>query len=277
MSITASGGGPLFSPSQTTDWSRCPTLWDWKKRWEPVGEMWTPELAIGTALHAGIAQYWRGLLHQGDPRETPEHIAASTLAAIWPPDAPVVYSQESAQATISRLLDAFPTWVSTGMVALPLAVEKDYGEARVDLITEEAGDLVVTDWKYHANVPADRLHYRTERLSRSHQAWHYIWRVGQDFGRMVSRFRHVLLIGGPRLIIRDYVFTVEPDALAAWLHGAESKWMQMSRMNEGMERIYRREEGCYPYGEKYPCPAFDGCWRLHGNESKYDALYHRRA
>ena len=269
----------IFSPSQTQDWSRCPTYWDTKKRWAPLPETWTPERAIGLALHAGVARYWRAQMpggREGAPLD-PLQCATGSLKLEWPPDAPLAYSLEGAVRVLERLLEAFEKWVGVEMPgALPVAVERDFGESRVDLVTEEPDGLVVTDWKYKHNLPLDRVLYQLNPVERSHQAWHYIWRVGQEYSRTVSRFRLVLLIGAPRVAVRHTDFTVEPDALAAWLRRAEAKWGEMERMRMNQTPIYRREEGCHPYGEKHPCPFLDACWRLHGDERKYETLYNRR-
>lgn len=277
----------IYSPSQTTDFSRCPTYWSTKRRWEPQPDAWSPERDIGKALHAGLAARWRQFL-PGAPKGglDPLSSASQQLVMDWPPDAPATYSREGALGTIAKLLDAFEKWAPTGMPgAVPVGVEKDYGEAIVDLETEEPDGLVLTDWKYAHNLPGDRVHYRLTPAPRTHQFWHYIWRAGQEYSRIVSRFRVVLLIGAPRILIRHTDFKVEPDALAAWLRGAEAKWAEMARIEPGPSMaiprmnqtpIYRRQEGCYPFGEKHPCPFLDGCWRLHGDETKYEALYNRR-
>jgi len=77
----------------------------------------------------------------------------------------------------------------------------------------------------------------------------------------------------PKPIVKAVEFTVEKAAFLSWFDGAINKWEQMSKMAQNPASVYRREEGCKPFGEKWPCPMFEACWTCHGDREKMANFY----
>src|SRR4029077_2968961 len=98
--------------------------------------------------------------------------------------------------------------------AVPVLVEEPLGvdgHTTPDLVTREplgaSGGLVVTDWKTSWDVPADRVRYRLEGPERTHQFLHYCWAVQEHLGEPVALFRKVVIVGSPKVIVKDVTFT----------------------------------------------------------------------
>ena len=203
--------------------------------------------------------------------------AIQTVFTEWPDDAPEEFSREGLMTLAISVVQAVIKWIPKGLpYANALLIEHPMdtdGHTTPDLVTEEPGGLVITDWKYSHHVPADKVMYRLEGNERNHQFWHYIWAVGEHFQRPVSLFRKVVIVGMPKIIVKSSEFTPTPEALASWLQGARAKWDQMDRMRSGALPVYRREEGCKPFGERWPCPMYEACWTCHGDEGKMHAFY----
>lgn len=258
-------------PSEVTDWLRCPQLWQYKhvEGWQPPAVSWTPERLIGTAVHAGLAAHWQQV-HAKDA-------LAETLTDGWPNHAPTEYDLDVYLALGYQVLEKTLTWIRQEMAdAKPLMIEQSLGEdghTTPDLVTRESAGLVVTDWKYHHHVPADRLHYRLEGIDRVHQFWHYIWAVGEYLHEPVKVFRKVAIIGSPKILVRKAEFSPTSEGLAQWVYGAEVIWNEMKGMREYPEFMYQRVDGCFPFGEKWPCPMFEACWTCYGDREKMRQFY----
>src|SRR6267378_885341 len=70
---------PVYSPSETDDYLLCPRLRVLKRTWRPRGCGWRPHMALGNAIHAGIAAYYG----TGGPRDrvNAHQVAEDTIAA----------------------------------------------------------------------------------------------------------------------------------------------------------------------------------------------------
>lgn len=262
----------IYSPSQTEEWSRCPALWDQRKRWEPLSGTWSPERLIGLGVHAALEKWWGRI-----PSVDAAQVARDYVVNLWPADAPDVFSVDGAASRAGKAAATAVKWFETEMAeASPLLIEHSFGESIVDLVTQEGDLLVVNDYKYVHELPGDRVHYRLDAFPRKHQFWHYVWRTGEHYMRPVDLFRGVLIIGGPKMMVKHTTFAPSPEGIAAWHKSAQAKWAMMEAMAGGTLGIPRREEGCSMYGDKYPCPMAEGCWTLNRNEAGYDAIYNRR-
>lgn len=272
----------VWSPSQTADWSRCPRFWDFGRRWERFsGGQWTPERVVGDALHAGIAAYLRATV-EGDTAPSWTETAITQLRADWPTDAPTEFAIEGSERVIERVLGKWVKWYTEEFaptVDKIVAVEWSlpgaggYPEAQADAIFMRGALLHIVDWKYHANLKREYVHYRVDETERMHAMWHYSWRVSQHFGRHVGSFSKVMLVGAPATFVKDASAEVTPEALLKWEEGAWSMWRSMDLMRSGAQPIHPRWEACGLYGG---CPFYDGCWRLAADETKFDTLYKRK-
>ena len=261
-------------PSEVTTWLRCPRLWQYQymEGWEPPASAWSPERLLGTALHAGIAAHWRGQPAKG-----------AILVAFeqkWPSTAPPEFSRDALESHTLKVLDKVLAWVAKELPdAKPVMVEQSLGSdgyTTPDLVTrEEGGMLTVTDWKYTHVLEPDRVRYRLEGIDRTHQFLHYCWAVGEHLKEPVRQFRKVVIVGNPRIIVRDATFTPEPAALEQWLTGARQMWKDMGEMRAGRKVAYQREAGCLIYGPKWPCPMWEACWTCHGDRRKMAQFYMR--
>ena len=259
-------------PSAVTDWLRCPRLWWYKEQgWEAPPSAWSPERLMGTAVHAGIAAYWRGV--------NPRTQTSFTLTASWPDDAPPEYDMDVLEAQALTVLDAVLHWIMEHMPerdTLPVMVEQPLGadgHTTPDLVTREQADikadmLVVTDWKVSMSLPADRLLARLEGIERTWQFLHYCWAVGEHLQEPVRMFRKVVIAAGPKILVREATFQPTAPMLAAWLKDAEAKWGLMHQMQAGTLYPWRQETGCFMYGPKWRCPMYDACWTCLGDEEQ---------
>ncbi len=265
-------------PSEVTDYIRCPRLWQYKhvEGWEPPASAWTPERLMGSAIHAGLAEHWR---HLGD--SAPHDAAQREFSVLWPPNAPPEFSREGLEVQCVKVLDKVLAWVKVNMSdAEPVMVEQPLGadgHTIPDLVTREEDQLVVTDWKTSWDTPADRVRYKLEGIERDHQFLHYCWAVGEHLGEPVRLFRKVVIVGGPKIMVKDTTFAPTPEAIEYWLTGARQMWKDMAQMRTGERVAWQNPNGCRMYGAKYPCPYYDGCWTAHGNPVKMAQFLTRRA
>lgn len=257
-------------PSEVTDWLRCPRLWRYKhlEGWSAPPSAWTPERLMGTAIHAGLAAFWQPAEHLGgNPQALRE-----TFQAGWPEDAPPEFSREGLEAQALKVLDTVYKWIPKNIPdAEPVMVEQALdadGHTTPDFVTREPIGLVVTDWKYSHHVDPDRVRYRLEGIDRVHQFNHYVWAVGEYLKEPVRLFRKVVIIGGPKIMVRAAEFAPTPEGTTQWLTGAQEMWAQMAEMRAGSRIAYQRPEGCKPFGEKWPCPMWEACWTCYGNREK---------
>lgn len=257
-------------PSETTDFIRCPRLWLYKhvEGWEPPASAWTPERLIGTAIHAGLAEHWRGQ-PWGDA-------LMLALEQGWPSNAPLEFNRDVLESHSFKVLDKVLIWIAKSMPdAEPVMVEQTLREdgCTPDLVTREPEGLTVTDWKYSHVLDSDRIRYRLEGIDRTHQFLDYCWQVGRTLGEPVRQFRKVVIAGGPRIMVKDATFTPTEPMLEQWLTSARQMWEDMGEMRAGVKVAYQREAGCMMYGPKWPCQMWEACWTCHGDRGKMAAFY----
>jgi hypothetical protein len=231
---------------------------------------------IGTAIHAGLAAYWRG--RGGHTDETPQQALGLAWELGWPASAQSELNREELESQALKVLDATLKWVRSNMVEgiVPILVEQPLGadgHTTPDLVTREPIGLVVTDWKYSHFVQPESIHYRLEGVERTHQFLHYAWAVGEYLNEPVTLFRKVVIIGGPKIQIRTADFQPSPAALEQWLTGARQIWQDMAQVRQGTRVATMNPNGCKMYGDKWPCPMFEGCWTCHGNTEMMKNFY----
>ncbi len=255
-------------PSETTDFIRCARYWFYRhvEGWEAPPSAWTPEKLMGTAIHAGLAGHWRRHLQ-------PKVLLTQAFQDGWPSTAPAEYADDGLLSLALKVLDKVLTWIAINMPdAQPVMVEEPLGQdgyTTPDLVTIEEGDiLTVTDWKTSWNLDADRVRYRLEGLDRTHQFLHYAWAVGERLGRPVQRIRKVVIVGSPRIIVRDATWSPTPQALEYWLTSARQTWQDMAQVRVGERVATMNTNGCALYGPKYPCTYWEACFTCHGNREQ---------
>lgn len=230
---------------------------------------------MGTAIHAGMAEFWR------NGRGKCADAVLGAFAKEWPIEAPIEFSREGLEELAVKVCKKTVAWCETNMAdAKVLMVEEALGEdghTTPDLVTEENGEVIITDWKYSHQVQPENIHYRLEGSERNHQFRHYAWAVAQKLGRSVSRFRKMVLIGLPTIKVAEDIFEITEEAQEAWLVQANAKWAAMVEMKSFPQWVYRREDGCMPFGEKYPCSMYEACWSCHGDENLMAQFYTREA
>jgi hypothetical protein len=236
--------------------------------WQAPDEAWTPWQLMGSAVHAGLAMYWKERLRK-QAFGVPSNAVIDMFTHGWPQNAPPEFSHDGLESLALKVLDAVLKWIAKNMPdAEPVMVEHPLGpdgHTTPDLVTREAGQLVVTDWKTSWNLDADRMRYRLEGIERDHQFLHYSWAVSEHLREPVTLFRKVVIVGSPRIIVRDAVFRPDPRAIEYWLRSARQMWESMDRMRRGDEVAWLNPNGCFQYGVKYPCPYLDACWTCHGD------------
>lgn len=260
-------------PSAVEQWTRCPTLWMLEnvQGWHRPGTEFTKQdlsLLVGTALHAGMAAYWRG---------HPD-AALPALEAGWPQGGSE-FSLEGTALLLEKMVQATIAWCKKELEgAIPLLIEHSLGPdgATPDLVIRNRGQVEVIDWKSHMEVKPDRIPYRLQDPDHSHQFQDYIWRVSEYLNEPVRLFRAVHIIGLPRLIVRETTFVPSEAQQAEWLRQARRKWHLMAMMKVDPALVYRNEGGCKPYGADYPCPMWTACWECHGQPGAIAQFYTRK-
>lgn len=262
-------------PSEVIKFSRCPTLWyrEDVEQWRKPGEGFVLEREFGTWVHAGMAAYWNILLG-GWQGKSPELTAISALEKDWPESTD--YSKEGAITLLDKVVSKAIGWCQTNLEkTIPLEIEQPLGDGDTtpDLVAREAGDLVVLDYKTHYEVLPDRRHYRLEGPERSHQFNHYSWAISQKYAEPVTLFRAIHIFALPSIKIMEASFVPDPEAQKEWLRQASRKWYVMEQMKVEPAQVYRREEGCLQFGDKHPCPQWEGCWTCHGQPDALKQFY----
>ena len=253
-------------PSEVTDYQRCAKYWFYKhiEGWRAPDSAWEPWQLMGSAVHAGLACYWR-------QRPDPYQDVVETLAAGWPDNAPLEFSLSELTKQALKVLDTTLTWIWAHMTdAEPVLVEHTLRAdgCTPDLVTREGGQLVVTDWKTHWNLDTDRVRYRLEGLDRVHQFNDYAYEVGKYLSKPVALVRKVVIVGSPKILVREATWTPTPQALEQWLTSARQVWQDMERVRAGERVASMNPNGCTLYGPKYPCTYWEACWTCAGNQEK---------
>src|SRR5437867_1304731 len=57
----------IHRPTITKDFLKCPMYWRLKQLWEPKASQWTPYKLMGTAIHAGVHDFWEGISNDDPP------------------------------------------------------------------------------------------------------------------------------------------------------------------------------------------------------------------
>jgi hypothetical protein len=252
-----------------------------------------PQLAalVGSAVHAGLAVYYRDRLVGTPPPATGRPAllttaimaAQATLAAelvVVREGGYVVQPQQEASlaglpARVERVLTKFveqdpipAPWTIKGVeLEMPRA-----GHARLDLAVEDEMGPAVLDWKYKGTL--DKRYYDKEvaRYRHSWQMRHYCWGYGELLGEPVSRYYVGLIVGDP-FQVSLLQYDLAPEDQAAWLQSAQRIWTHMDAMKAGREEPWMSPTHETVYG---PCEFQDMCLRWRWDENLAQTDYVRR-
>lgn len=265
-----------YRPSETTKFTRCPTLWlrEDVQGWRRPDIPFSPEILMGTAIHAGLAALWR--------RETAHKWAVlNVFEALWPAEGGGAHDRERLETLALQCVMETITWCQATLGEVePLLIEQSLDEddhTTPDLVFRRAGGIEIIDWKYHHEIDLAKkpwsLQDRLEEVARVHQFQDYCWRVGEYLQEPVRLFRAIHIIGQPKIVVREAAFQPSAAAQAEWLRQARRKWHQMGMIATEPALAWRNENGCKMYGEKWPCPQWAGCWECSGDPEQMAQFY----
>lgn len=255
-----------FSPTQTEKYLVCPTLWDLSKRWKVRAE-WTPGMALGSAVHAGLAAHFRNV-QGGANREDPLNAAQESLVADYPGSD--TWTLEGLGQTVEKCLkkaQASHVVFSGDQIE---GVELWLNGARVDLLHRTSHGLVVTDHKFVSRLEKKYLSDRLREADISPQLWDYVSRVEEEYHEAPTYFQTHLVVAAPVPFTEVHATIVTPERLAQWRKGIQPVW---DRMAKG--EVSHNWRVCYNKGLHYgqPCPMLRLCHDLNGDESLASGLY----
>lgn len=264
-------GLPIYSPTETESWLRCPVYRAYQKRWAPRGN-WTPHRLLGNAIHAGLAA------HYGLPPLRPDPSEALPLAVAYNVlDDEYVDQDEWTRDGLAKLIEkglqAALTLDVLGLEGKVVAVEKRILRCKADLIHREPAGLVVTDWKVKLELDS---RYKDRTLGELTDAWqfkHDAWAISSHYGEPVVRVQAgvIVLTGRARAFLHPLLHLTS-EHLDNWHQGAETAWLRMAEEDDGIAAPTMNTTACRRYGV---CPYYDACHHLNGDETRFATLYDR--
>ena len=207
-------------------------------------------LVFGTGIHTAVEQHFQALL-SGDPQPDLDALLFAYRSAWLPhdPDAIQFGSSEtraSLDALAARMLTAFLSSPAASVQGRVLGVEEEirgmlvegvpdlYG--RVDLLTEDADTLVVTD------IKTSRSRWSAEQV--------------EDSGEQLLLYSHLAseISPGKKIATRFLVLTKTKEPVVEE-HAREVNPSAVKRTLAGVERVWRAIES----GVFYPAPSTMNC------------------
>ena len=258
-------GRPIFRPSERRDWQQCPMRR--ALRWGlaipgkaviPRPLQWTPWVAVGMAIHAGLATVYRG----GQETEGQEK-AREVLEREY------VENPDWSLSALGKLVGkAIKAALEVNMLSwgTPLVVDPDHdkphpvlGACHPDLILETPpGDVIIVDIKTTEKLNTAWEFRRLRALETDDQWWQYAWHV-QEFMRKPVQVTNGLvahlIVLTPTVRSFTHAWDCEHHVLARWAEQAIRDWVEMEKERLGMVPPTWRLAGCETkYG---PCPYYD--------------------
>jgi len=266
---------PEYGPTQTGDWLDCPTLRQFNRAWQQRG-VWTPHLALGTAMSDALALY---LKNPEKGLNAPLEAAKGILEVRYDDS-----SEWSLEGLFQLVGHCLRTAANTTLKDIlenetVLDTELPIGRGRLDLVTERKDnhDLIVTD---HKNKIKLDPRYREEELNQTEQDWQlkdYSWRAEQHYGRPVLWKRKHLMVMTPKVKCEMRMFPVKPEATKQWAASAEIHWRRMAQDEKyPLNAQPMNDRFCIHPKYRTKCPAYDACHTYYRDEVKMEALYERK-
>jgi len=207
-------------------------------------------LVFGTGIHTAVEQHFQALL-SGDPKPDLDALLFAYRSAWLPHDPDAIQfgsleTRASLDALAARMLTAFLSSPAASVQGRVLGVEEEirgmlvegvpdlYG--RVDLLTEDADTLVVTD------IKTSRSRWSAEQV--------------EDSGEQLLLYSHLAseISPGKKIATRFLVLTKTKEPVVEE-HAREVNPSAVKRTLAGVERVWRAIES----GVFYPAPSTMNC------------------
>lgn len=261
---------PVFSPSQTRDWTFCPVYW-WLQQTHVyprrIGKK-EASAALGTAFARAVALYNTDRKHGFELNPTAyQTLGQGTLAhqlnfltemgCQWEESAltPEALSQ-LLDTALARYIQEDPIPRSWKILDIEYTIPGS-GQSRLDLGVEDGQGLAIVDYKLRLTLD-DRYYDRTvSGYVNDHQQLHYAYFYGLNQCRPVERYYILLVVLTPRFSARLHPFSVCPETLQVWHHFTQQAWRHMEAQNQGDESLWMAAQHANQYG---PCPMIRYCF-----------------
>jgi PD-(D/E)XK nuclease superfamily protein len=265
LSSSQRGGVPAYPPTAVRSWLVCPEFSRLGKLWKPRVVAWQPNLLIGTMIHAGIAEHFRG-----HPATSIQNAMTAALADGFVEQE--TWTKEALLALATKGIKLVVDNVTLTKGARIIAIEEKIHGRVVDLITSLDSKLTVYDWK---SVMSLDSRYVTDRLNEFHHSWQlldYAYHAQDYYQRQVESVSPVLVILGPRAMVRMQPVTISQERLKQWHDQAQTVWWAMATGITWMNMEACDDRHLF-FGKS--CPFKGGCHDLAGDESLFHSLYER--
>lgn len=253
----------VYSPTSTERFLRCPRLYDRSKRWlNPAKDNWLDKL-MGQAVHFGVQ--WAHVTGSGGLEA-----AAKFLEEKWEDQGLGVTLEACTFIVQKAVKKALGLNLAQGMTILHC--EEPLGEEKCipDLVLQGEQGIRIVDWKFTVSSGDWLIRKRLEEAETSWQLKHYAWRVQSLHPDIpVVEAGVALVVASPTAKAYWSPFEVTPALMLDWGKAARVWWrMEHAEVNGAYEPQFGAS--CTQFGG---CPLYDGCYRLAGDESRYDTLY----
>lgn len=281
-SLASPDSQPIYPPTQVEKWLTCPRLWHLSQKYVLRSERWTPNKAIGTAVHIGVLEHLR-MVQEKRPTSM-EHCIDAAFHSL---DNEFDHEQET------WTLEACRTHVRKGVTMgieanLPggrpiVAVEPSIHGRKPDYILRDREGLMVDDLKVTMSLESKNLPYRQREYAHSWQGHDYLFWVSQYYAEPAVWWRPVLIILGPRQLVVPTPIRITPEKLKFWSPGAETLWRRMDKDKMRYEisgvqppQNFRACTGKAHHYTEEQCPMYPICHTLMGDESVYPSMLRRK-
>lgn len=261
--------GPVYSPTTTEKWLRCPAFRVYDQQLHARDNDWSPAMLLGSAIGEGLAHYYGTSDHFDDARD-------AALTALergyvsndeWPID-------QLAKLTERGLKKALTLDVLEGGLGQVVGTEVWLGEeCRADLIVRFPDQIVVTDWKVKFREEKQWEQKSLREFDNSWQLLHYAWRAQEKYGRPVTtQIGYITLQPTVRAVL--HAVPTPPERIANWLASAQTVWAQMYREERGEAVPFmRHNDACWKYGQ---CAYYALCHTFGGDVEAAAMFYEPR-
>lgn len=256
----------IYSPTSTEAYQQCPQRYVYSREYKRLttSSEWTPNLALGQAVHAGLAAFFTG--------EGWRAAADATLASHYQsnPRWPLKDLQQVARRGVQA---GIKTGIQThGEI---LAVEQRLHGCIVDLVYRSThGQLVTVDHKTVLTAPAQHVWDRLRKYETSWQFAHEAWAAGEEFGAgdaSVLACVHLIVLQ-PRAKAYTHMVEYTAERRQVWYAQAQQWW---AMMESGVK--LQNWQHCQAYGAQRRCEFYEACHVLDGDTSKFPIFYAKKA
>ena len=247
-------------------------LASYKRTWESLDTAWTPNMLIGTMMHAGAAATLYGKASDAvmETVLTKGYIEQETHSREW-----IFDMAQKALKCLTPQLEAIvgcERIIGIEMELMPLAHHPAVDRlSRADLVTQGAEGLIITDYKYSRKLSPQWRLKRLQEYDSSFQLWCYAWQASH-LGQ-VAWIRVFQVIGEPKATLNMTTIRVTPARLAFFERGALAAWEAMAiEVDTGVKPVPNFMSCQGKYGQ---CQFYAACHEAHGDEAMMEVLYKR--